>query len=663
MTTARRVLRSVLALVVVVLVVWIAVRATRGRNELGVTSVVLVTIDTVRADRIGAYGGAPDVMPTIDRLAREGVRFERCLTTAPITLPAHASILSGTDPIAHGARVNGAFAFAPENPSLARVLKDRGFATGAFVSAFVLDERFGLDVGFDEYDDKFALEDGIYDPSPEERRGERTVDAALDFVERAGSQPFFVWVHLFDPHAPYEAKDPFASRFEDPYDAELSYVDHCIDELLSGLAARERLDDCLLSIVADHGEGLGDHGESTHTVFVYDTTMRVPWIMWSNGRLPAGRTVGPTVSVISVAPTILDLLDLEIPVEMYGKSSKPLIDGERVASRPVHFESLAPSYYYGFDPLSGIELDGRKLIVAPRPELYDPKTDPSEQENLFTAEPAVASRLKRELDAYERLHATNRSAPQELSASSLARMRELGYLAGGGARESTGRDPKDGIHIVERLQQAALRSRDDRAGAIDALERLIADDPSIAEAHELLGDMEAIEDPATAAASYARARELRPRNPELYVKEGTARIGMGEIERAELLLRSAIDIDATNVRARVQLGHLHLRRGTVDAAKRRFDEVLLDHPDVVGARLGRAECLLSLGNVRLADQDLRAAVEQEPNNLHALSRLVMTCVTLRNLEDAVQFRARALDLDDTMSWPAEIEREIAKFLD
>lgn len=650
-------------LAAVVLATWGVVRLTRGRNGLGVTSVVLVTIDTARADRIGIYGGAPDVTPTIDRLAREGVRFERCLTTAPITLPAHASILSGTDPIAHGARVNGAFAFAPENPSLARALKDRGFVTGAFVSAFVLDQRFGLDVGFDEYDDRLVLEDGTYDPSPEERRGERTVAAALDFIERAGSQPFFVWIHLFDAHAPYEAKEPYASRYSDPYVAELSYVDHCIDQLLSGLAARQRLDDCLLSIVADHGEGLGDHGESTHTVFVYDTTIRVPWILWSNGRLPAGRAVSQTVSVVSVAPTILDLLDLEIPKEVYGRSCKPLIEGKAVPSEPVRFESLAPSFYYGFEPLSGIELDGYKLIVAPRAELYDPNADPRELDNLFDSQPAVASRLKRELDAYERRHATNRSAPQELGPASLARMRELGYLAGSSPRESNGLDPKDGIEVVERLQEAALISRDDRAGAIVALRRLIADTPTVAEAHELLGDLEAPDDPAASAAAYERARELRPRNPELYVKEGTARFGLGETERAELLLRSAIDIDPSNVRAKVQLGHLYLRQGNVDAAKRRFDEVLLEHPDVVGARIGRADCLLSLGNVRLADQDLRAAVEQEPNHVFALYRLVGTCVTLRNLEDAVRFRARALDLDKGLTWPPEIEREIAAFLD
>jgi len=251
--TARSLLvaAGLVALLVVLVFAW---RALRSRNGLGVKSVVLVTLDTVRTDRIDSYrdgGGLADLTPTLDGLAREGVRFERCLTTAPITMPAHASILSGTDPIAHGVRLNGAFGFSPENPSLALALQEKGFKTGAFVSAFVLNRRFGLDVGFDEYDDDMRWPDGSFDPGPLERRGERTVARALEFVERCGQAPFFLWVHLFDPHAPYEAPAPWSERFDDPYDAELAYMDHCVELLLDGLGAMGRLSDSLVCVVGE----------------------------------------------------------------------------------------------------------------------------------------------------------------------------------------------------------------------------------------------------------------------------------------------------------------------------------------------------------------------------------------------------------------------------
>lgn len=636
-------------------------RLTRGSNGLGVRSVVLITLDTTRADRLGAYGGDPSLTPRLDRLAGEGVLFERCLTTAPITLPAHASILSGLDPIAHGARVNGAFAFDPSNPSLVEAMRSDGFRTGAFVSAFPLDQQFGLDHGFEVYDDVRLDRDGAPDADALERRGDETVRAALGFVDDVGSMPLFLWVHLFDPHAPYEAPAPFSERFDDPYAAEVAYVDHCVGLLLDGLAERGRLEDALVVVVADHGEGLGEHGESTHTVFCYDTTLHVPWIVWSKDRL-APRRVAETVSVASVAPTVLDLLDLDVPPAMAAPSWADAVRGHAAVRRDevVYFESQAPQFYYGFAPLAGVEAGGAKLIFAPRPELYRPGTDPGERHNLFDSEPQVASALKRRLDEHVRRHATDRGVSAPLSPQAEERMRQLGYVTAAATSDGDGRDPKDGIGIVEALQAAALRSRDDRDGAIAELQTLVRDEPAVAEAFEMLGDLLAgagrFEE---AAADYGRARELRPKNPELYVKEGEVLGGaMGRVEEAESRFRVALDLDPTHVRARVQLGLLFLRSERIDAAKRRFDEVLARNPDVVPARIGRAECLLLQGNVRLADQDLRHAVEGDATNVHALWRLVETCVRLKNLEDALAFEARLRALGDERGWASAIELEL-----
>ncbi|MFG0317311.1 MAG: sulfatase-like hydrolase/transferase [Planctomycetota bacterium JB042] len=642
----------------------LAWRLTRGSNGLGVRTVVLVTLDTTRADRLGAYGGDPTLTPRLDRLAAEGVRFERCLTTAPITLPAHASILSGLDPIAHGARVNGAYAFDPANPSLAVAMQEAGFRTGAFVSAFPLDQRFGLDRGFDAYDDERHDAEGRPDADGLERRGEATVEAALDFVDEVGSTPLFLWVHLFDPHAPYEAPAPFSKERDDPYDAELAYTDHCVGQLLDGLAARERLADALVVVVGDHGEGLGEHGESTHTIFCYDSTLRVPWLIWAKDRL-APRRVPGTVSVSAVAPTVLDLLDLERPPGMTSRSWAAAAHGAGGGPRggdatPAYFESKAPEFYYGFAPLSGIEADGAKLIVAPRPELYRPEDDPGELRNLIDDEPALAAALKKLHDDHVRRRSTSRGAAAALSERAEAQLRELGYVSAGGRGEGDGRDPKDGIRVVEALQEAALRSRDDVPGAIARLEALVRDEPEVAEALEVLGDLLAGAGRYEEARErYGRARELRPRNPELYVKEGQV-LGdaLGRADEAESRYRAALEIDPTHVRARVQLGLLFLRSERIPAAKRRFDDVLGRHPDVVAARIGRAECLLREGNVRLADQDLRHALGVDATHPHALWRVVETCVRLRNLEDALAFEERLRALGDERGWGTEVEREL-----
>ncbi len=635
-------------------------RLTRGMNGLGVTSVVLISIDTLRADRLGCYGGDPRLAPNIDRLAAEGARFERCLTTAPITLPAHASLLSGTDPIAHGARLNGASMFDPRNPSLAAVLRDQGFVTAACVSAWVLDQRYGLDLGFDEYDDRTVDEQGESDPSPLERRGERTVAAALRFVERTAAAPFFLWVHLFDPHAPYQAPAPFGERLLTPYDAEVAYADWCVGKLLEGLEERGRLADALVVLTADHGEGLGDHGESTHSVFVYDSTLRVPLVFWSKGRIPAGTVETDTTSIISVAPTILDLLRLERPAGMYGPSlASAVLRGQSgdeeysLAGGHACFESLAGEFYYGFAPLSGIDRGGNKLIVAPRPELYRVAEDRDERANLFDQESGLARELRSLLDQDMRAHVTGRSAPRTLDPDTIERLRQQGYLASRAASTSGGgRDPKDGVHIVEALQQATLAAKDERAAAIAAVERLVLQEPEVAEAFDILGGLRFEEgDRPGALRAFGRALELNPGNPDLHTQRGTVLLHLDRDAEAEESLEAALELDPTHVRARVQLGLLLLKSGRLDAARRAFDEVLQQHADVVAARIGRADCVTQMNNVRLADQDLRAALEQEPKNLGVLTRLARTSVLLENQEEALFFFLRAQALDPSVLPP------------
>ncbi len=280
--------------------------APRGLNLL------LVTLDTTRADRLGCYGHAAAKTRYIDRLAAEGTRFETVIAPAPITLPSHSSILTGLYPFEHGVRNNGNFYLAPRFPTLATVLKARGYRTGAFVSSFILDRRYGLDRGFDVYDDRMEGEYAQVVTLQAERRGDRTALALGRFVDERAKEPqapFFAWLHLYDPHEPYRPPRPFRDLFaQDPYDGEIAFADAILASVLDRLRAASLLDRTLVVVTADHGESLGEHGETTHSMFVYEGAIRVPLVVWRPGLVPAGRVVSEPVRLVDVAPTVLELL-------------------------------------------------------------------------------------------------------------------------------------------------------------------------------------------------------------------------------------------------------------------------------------------------------------------------------------------------------------------
>ncbi|PYR25686.1 MAG: hypothetical protein DMF98_11375, partial [Acidobacteria bacterium] len=280
-------------------------------------NVLLITIDTLRADRVGAFGGPASLTPVLDRLASEGLRLTRAYTVAPLTLPAHTSILTAVSPPVHGVRTNGLFRLGPKLPTLATVLKEAGYRTGAFVGAFVLDARFGLNRGFDEYDDRYGEQHPGDDTEGAERRAEEVIRPATAWItEQSGSvpgppagrvrnPPWFAWIHLYDPHEPYRAPEPYASRFA-PYDAEVAYTDAMLGKLLADLRAARQLDHTLVLVAGDHGESLGERGERSHGVFAYEATLHIPWIVWAGPRLRARAWDGVS-RLIDLAPTVLDL--------------------------------------------------------------------------------------------------------------------------------------------------------------------------------------------------------------------------------------------------------------------------------------------------------------------------------------------------------------------
>ena len=389
--------------------------------------VLLITLDTTRADKLGCYGGDPGVSPVLDQLAREGVTFRRAYSHVPVTLPSHASLLTGVLPARNGVHDNGTFTLDAAFPTLAEQYARAGYRTGAFVSAVVLDRRYGLARGFGDYVDEMEgddLEDVLA-----EVRASVTVDRALSWLGGSDPRPVFAWVHFYDPHSPYQAPEPFAARFRGkPYDGEIAYMDSEIGRLLKGLATRGR--PSLVAAVADHGESLGEHQEPTHAFFIYASTQHVPLLLRYPGALPAGRDVATVVGVSDLMPTLLEISRLPVPQGMDGHSLVPLITGRTDREPgPVYQESYTPRLWWGAAELLGVRTGPWLFIQAPRPELYNVEDDPAETLNLAAERPEELARLRAALD---------RLAPggdplarrTEVDPEMARRLRALGYLGG-----------------------------------------------------------------------------------------------------------------------------------------------------------------------------------------------------------------------------------------
>ncbi|RMF85307.1 MAG: hypothetical protein D6744_01615, partial [Planctomycetota bacterium] len=346
-------------------------------------SVLLISMDTTRADHLGCYGHPANPTPNIDAVAKQGALFEHCYSPAPITLPSHSSMFTSTLPFVHGVRDNGVYRLRPENLTITEVLKQQGYATAAVVGAFVLDRAFGLSQGFDEYDDVRRVDVGGTDRS-RIRDADEVTDRALALLEKIGSQRFFLFVHYFDPHERYEPPPRWAGKFDDPYLEEIAFVDEQIGRLLAGLEKAGLSDRTLVVITADHGEGRGDHDESTHGYFVYDSTLRVPLILRAPRGVPAGRRISAQVRLIDLAPTILELTGAGRLPQAQGASFVSLLQGVVTGDvpRPSYGESFFPRTYLKFSQLRSLRADGWKFIHADPPELYHVVEDPGETRNL-----------------------------------------------------------------------------------------------------------------------------------------------------------------------------------------------------------------------------------------------------------------------------------------
>jgi arylsulfatase A-like enzyme/Tfp pilus assembly protein PilF len=464
-------------------------------------NLLIVTFDTTRADHIGCYGNDTVKTPTLDRLASEGVRFAKAYSSIPLTTPSHSSILTGLYPISHGVRDNGLFVLADEQTTLAEILSQHGFATAAAIGSFPLVARFGLDQGFDLFDDEISesYEDfgGRRLVSPrrlyfDERKAARVNDAVFPWLEQQGDDPFFLWVHYYDPHQPHDPPKPYNDLYAtDPYDGEIAYSDESLGLLLDRLDTLDLLDNTLIVFTSDHGEGMGEHQEQTHSYLLYDTTLHVPLIIKTPGGA-SSRVVQQRVALVDIMPTVLDLLGLPLANkdDVDGRSLRNFLEAEELPTppEPTHYaETLSPRLAQGWGELRAL-YDGRfKYIHGPRSELFDIENDPDELTNLLDQEREHATRLRDQLQLLlDEKASTLPASTAGIDEETMKKLISLGYVQSGLEMEpikevlrSDGIPPQDRVQDVSLISQAKnMLLRGQSLGAKEATERLLLNDPS-----------------------------------------------------------------------------------------------------------------------------------------------------------------------------------------
>lgn len=576
-----------------VLLLLVATGCARQEEDL---NVLILTLDTTRADAFGAYGSTVASTPNFDSFSAErAVRFERAITAAPITFPSHSSIMTGAYPVFHGVHDNDYYRLDDRITTLAEILKGAGLNTAAFLAAYPLDSQVNLSQGFDFYDDDFqqdwsaaekrsrtALSFGFL-----ERKSDRVNRAVERWLERNGDERFFMWVHYFDPHQPYDAASPYSSQFSDsPYDAEMAFMDESFGDLMGMLRERGLADNTLVVIVGDHGEALMEHGEPTHAAFIYDSTMNVPlWVAPPNGG-SAGASVPATVRTIDIAPTVLDLLGFEPGAEMQGRSLRPLLEEPALDwSEPALIESYYTRFQFGWAPLRGLIDDGWKYVEAPTRELYDLRNDPEEVTNLLARNPEKAAEMEERLiRLWRRMSADDpgRSAVAASDEETQRKLAALGYITGTASASSRASDfPSPG----------ELASMPNPMAQTDALHYINF-------SYELLRKLRFQE-----ALSVARAGlQIDPRNTRLQLSVGRAAAALRLYEVAEEAIRKARDLDPDSPEGPELLGRIELQRGNHEAAVSALSDAM---------RLGsaRRETLALAATALAANGDIEAAIE------------------------------------------------------
>jgi arylsulfatase A-like enzyme/Tfp pilus assembly protein PilF len=595
----------------ILLVVFVAMLGTLACAPAARTpgSMIVITIDTLRPDHVNAR-----VTPALDRLAREAVVFEYATTVAPVTLPAHASMLTGTFPPAHGVRDNTIYSLPEGTATFATSLRSRGYATAAFVSAVVLDRRYGLSHGFDTYDDAVG-----HNP---ERRAADTLASARQWISGStttAGKPFFVWIHLFEPHAPY---------LSGSYANEVSVVDTELDAFFSWLREKDLWDSLVLSVTSDHGESLGEHGEQTHGFFVYDATVRIPWILKAKSLTP-GR-FSPHVRIVDVLPTMIAAAAAGTPPEwaLDGIDLLPHLRSGQDPRLDGYAETFLPRHQFQWSELKSVRAGDVKYIQAPRPEAYDLRSDPAEQRNVAAERAADTARLKTLLGAIERRRAvaSTSAAPQpELEEKFMS----LGYIGGSPLMEGTSGeglpDPKDRVEVyaltMSALELSESGKPQDALAALEKAERL---DPGVTQIHYLKGTiLGGQERYADAARALERTVALNPRHVTARFRLALAYLRLSRLDEAEKTLRSVLADEPRNVRAHHNLATIAYSRGELARAEELERQAIAIDPNYFEAWNTLGAIYIASGQPDAAVSALNTALGLNPSSEQARHNLAL----------------------------------------
>lgn len=628
-------------------------------------NLVLITIDTLRADHLGCYGNKKVRTPHLDAIAGESLIFENAVSPAPLTLPSHTTLLTGRNPYHHGVRDN-AGSVNPKEVTLAEILRQKGFHTYAFVSGFPLEHRFGLNQGFELYDDAFPREkNGSLD-----FHSERTADATVKAVMNSGlSEPFFLWVHFYDPHAPYK---------NGGYEGEINFVDQQVGILLKKIT----MQNTIVAVAGDHGESLGEHGEMTHRIFIYDSTMKVPFFIRIPGQPP--RKVKTQAGLVDFLPTILSFMKISVPAG---------IDGVVVPTQPgqeAHIESMFPALQLGWSPLSGIRTEEWKYIQAPHPELYHLPSDPQEKRNVISNQPEIAKKLRAKIPNA----AVQNSQSVEMTPEMAEELAALGYVSGKSTTPNGTIDPKDRIQVWNQIERAVDSESSDPAQTISILENALKQDPGnfmilsflaeeyadanrLTEAKRLLNDLLKRDPQNTLALSRMANVCLKNQQPEeakkwatILLKSGNwetdaqillarANMKLGDTKAAAESLKRVLELDPRDQGSRIDLANLYLQGNQPGLARKEFQRALKVNPKDLQALNGMATCDFLANNFQSAERILQTAIQSDPKDIQTKMNLALVYSKQGKVKDAIAlYREVESSSNAPEDWKSEARNRI-----
>lgn len=616
-------MRIIILIGIVCVGVWLLFAVLGSGSDL---NILLISVDTLRPDHLSCYGYEGIQTPNIDRLAAEGARFTDVTSTVPLTLPSHATILTGLYPPTHGIRDNAYMALPQETMTLAEILGDEGYSTCAVIGAFVLDSRYGLDQGFDTYDDDLSEGRQTREFSYTEIRADAVSRKTVKRL-REIEEPFFAFVHYYDPHTTYDPPEPYATTYsENPYDGEIAYTDQAIGRIMDFLDEEDLLERTLVVLLSDHGEGLGQHGEPTHGVLCYETTLQVPLIMRPPRDsdlmepLTPGSVVEAPVSLVDLFDSLLDILGIGKHAETDGESFMDKIGKEPEQPPLYYFESLYPHLAYRWSPLRGLRYGDWKYILAPQEELYNLSSDPEELINSVEVEPEMAKDLRRRLvDLAGSFRQDRGTTEAGRNQEEIRKLRALGYLSGGkttvpGVLETEGADPK---RII--IEFAPLMGAGEDAFAA--------------------GDFD------TALDMFSRIIEKDPGNPQTRLFRARTLMAMGRpAEAADEFIRAAA-IDSTNSTPYFQLGNIAQSKGNMEEALAHYERALELVPGSPEALANIAGVLTEKGLTDSAEALLKQALKTAPRSKEAVLNLAVIYSSRGQDDEALELFQRALELD------------------